>query len=163
VTPFKSILKCPLLILRTFKETQNGLKLGFGKSKQRDSPAEAATETLVANRLKELSGGDGDLYQTMSRLMFLDPKRITIPLDLVLSEARDYESHGNRLRAEVGYRIAGGISLYKGDVNGVNEYFSKAASFAGDTHPEYQMILKRSSEAVAVARKYYEEFSTLPT
>lgn len=137
------------------------MKLGFGRSKQKDPPPEAAPETLVANRLKELCGDDVDLYGAMSRLMFLDPKRITIPLELVLGEARDYESHGNKLRAEVGYRIAGGISLYKGDVNGVNEYFSKAAFFAGDSHPEYRIILKRSSEAVAIARKYYEEFSAL--
>jgi hypothetical protein len=77
--------------------------------------------------------------------MFLDPKKITVPLDAVLKEAQDYEAQGNKLRAEVGYRIAGGISLYKGDVEGVNKYFAKAASFAGDSHPEYQIILKRSS------------------
>jgi hypothetical protein len=85
------------------------------------------------------------------------------PLDRVLSEAQENEAQGNKLRAEVAYRIAGGISLYKGDMDGVSKYFSKAASFAGDSHPEYQAILKKSTEAVAVARKYYEEFgSSIP-
>jgi hypothetical protein len=65
------------------------------------------------------------------------------------------------LRAEVAYRIAGGISLYKGDLDGVKKYFEKAASFAGDSHPEYQVILKRSSDALNVARKYYEEFGSM--
>lgn len=133
------------------------MKLGFGKTKQKDPPG-TSSESLASTRLRELSGGDADLYGALSRLMFLDPKKITMPLDAVLEEAQDYEKQGNKLRAEVGYRIAGGIALYRGDVDGVNKYFAKAASFAGDSHPEYQVILKRSSEAVGVARKYYEEF-----
>ena len=135
------------------------MKLGFGKPKQKDAPSGASAETLTTNRLRELTGGDNDLFSAMSRLMFLDPKKIMIPLDRVLSETQEYEAQGNKLRAEVGYRIAGGIALYKGDLDGVNKYFSKAASFSSDSHPEYQIILKRSSEAVAVAKKYYEEFS----
>jgi len=138
------------------------MKIGFGKAKQKDPAPSATPETLTTTRLRELCGGDDDLFSAMSRLMFLDPKKIMIPIDRVLSEAQDYEAQGNKLRAEVGYRIAGGISLYKGDLDGVNKYFSKAASFASDSHPEYQNILKRSSEAVAVARKYYEEFNPGP-
>lgn len=137
------------------------MKLGLGKPKQKDPSTSANPESVSANRLRELCGGDGDLYGAMSHLMFLDPKRIMTPIDAVLKEAQDYEAQGNKLRAEVGYRIAGGISLSKGDLDGVNRYFSKAASFAGDSHPEYLIILKRSSEAVDIARKYYEEFGTL--
>lgn len=137
------------------------MKLGFGKPKQKNSPLETNTDSVVANRLKELCGGDSDLYGAMSRLMFLDPKKITTPLDRVLAEAQDSEAQGNKLRAEVGYRIAGGISLYRGDLDGVKKYFEKAASFAGDSHPEYQIILKRSDEAVKVARKFYDEFGSL--
>jgi hypothetical protein len=136
------------------------LRLGFGKAKPKDL-VEASAESVVANRLKELCGGDGDFYGAMSRLMFLDPKKITTPLDRVLGDAQGFESQGNRLRAEVAYRIAGGISLYKGDLDGVKKYFEKAASFAGDLHPEYQVLLKRSSDAVNVARKYYEEFGSM--
>jgi hypothetical protein len=137
------------------------LKLGFGKTKQKDPSLEINAQSVVANRLKELCGGDGDLYKAMSHLMFLDPKKITTPLDRVLTEAQGFEAQGNKLRAEIGYRIAGGISLYKGDLDGVRKYFEKAASFAGDSHPEYQTILKRSDEAVNIARKYYDEFRSL--
>jgi hypothetical protein len=136
------------------------LKLGFGKTKKKDAAPGANPESLASTKLRELTGGDSELYGALSHLMFLDPKKITVPLEAVLKEAQDYEAQGNKLRAEVGYRIAGGISLYKGDTDGVNKYFSKAASFAGDSHPEYQTILKRSSEAVAIARKYYEEFGS---
>jgi hypothetical protein len=93
--------------------------------------------------------------------MFLDPKKITAPLDHVVSDAQSFEAQGNKLRAEVGYRIAGGIALSKGDINGMKTYFEKAASFAGDSHPEYQVILKRSTEAVNIARKYYDEFASV--
>jgi len=134
------------------------LKLGFGKPKQKDPSIEGSAESAAGNRLKELCGGDSDLYGAMSRLMFLDPKKITMPLERVVGDAQEYEAQGNKLRAEVAYRIAGGISLYRSDVDSVNKFFSKAASLAGDSHPEYQVILKRSSEAVAIARKYYEEF-----
>ncbi len=114
----------------------------------------------MVTRLRELCGGDGDLYAAMSRLMFLDPKKIMTSLERVLSDAQGYEAQGNKLRAEVAYRIAGGISLYKGDLDGVNKYFAKAASFAGDSHPEYNYLIKRSSDAVAIARKYYDEFDS---
>ncbi len=133
------------------------MKIGFGKSKQKEQSEAAQPESIASKRLRALCGDDADLYRTMSRLMFLDPKKILSPLDKTLKEAEDYEAQGNKLRAEVSYRIAGGISLYRGDLAGVNKYFSKAASLAGDSHPEYQIILKRSSEAIAIAGKYYAE------
>lgn len=138
------------------------MKLGFGKPKQKEQSEGMMGESIISNRLKELCGNDTDLYLAMSHLMFLDPKKIMIPLDGLLKETQDYEAQGNKLRAEVGYRIAGGISLAKGDLDGVNKYFSKAAALAGDSHPEYQTILKRSSEAVSIASKYYEEFGPSP-
>lgn len=142
------------------KGIQQTLKLGFGKTKLKDQPAGANPESLASAKLRELSGADVGLYGALSHLMFLDPKKITAPLEAVLKEAQDYEAQGNKLRAEVGYRIAGGISLYKGDAEGVNKYFSKAASYAGDSHPEYQIVLKKTSEVMAIARKYYEEFGS---
>jgi len=118
-------------------------------------------EVTVSSRLQEFCGGDTELYNALSRLMFLDPKKITLPLESVLSEARDYELQGNSIRTEVGYRVAGGISLYKGEVEGVRTYFSKAASYAGDSHPEYKTIIKRADEAVTVARKFYENSDSI--
>ena len=93
--------------------------------------------------------------------MFLDPKKITTSIDQVASDGQAFEKQGDKLRAEVNYRIAGGIALSRGDQNGVKTYFEKAASLAGDSKPEYQVLLKRSDEAVSVARKFYEEFSSI--
>jgi len=145
----------------TFSQENKGvMKLGLGKAKPQNPSSNLNPEPIVATRLRELCGGDNDLYAAMSRLMFLDPKKIMTTLERVLSEAEEYGAQGNKLRAEVAYRIAGGISLFRGDLDGVNKYFAKAASFAGDSHPEYSFILKRSSEAVSIARKYYEEFES---
>ena len=88
--------------------------------------------------------------------MFLDPRKIVLPLESIISEARDYEAKGNNLRAEVGYRTAGGVSLYKGDTDGVRTYFAKAASLSSNSRPEYTALAKRADEAVSVSRKYYE-------
>ncbi len=92
----------------------------------------------------------------MSRLLFLDPQRITISLEEAIGQAAKFESMGNRTRAEVWYRIAGGIALHQGDADGVRKFFEKAASISGDSKPEYKTAASRSQEAVSVARKYYE-------
>lgn len=125
----------------------------FGRKKTLDA---THVEVTVSNRLQELCGGDSELYNVLSRLMFLDPKKITLSLESVLSEAQEYELQGNNIRSEVGYRVAGGICLYKGDAEGVRNYFSKAASYAGRAHPEYNVLVKRADEAVNIARKFYE-------
>lgn len=129
----------------------------FGRSKKtkEDVPA-APVEASSSSQLKELCGSDNELYVALSHLLLLDPKKIQTPLGNFVDEARDFEVKGNPLRAEVAYRIAGGVSLYKGDVEGVRTYFSKAASASGDSRPEYRVMAKRADEAVSVARKFYE-------
>ncbi len=131
------------------------LLFGRGKKKIADNPGANAPEEQIIGRLQELSGGDEELYSALSRLMFLDPKKILSPLENILNEAQEYELKGNKLRAEVGYRIAGGISLYRGDVEGVRKYLSKASSFSGEARPQYKVLAKRAEEAVAVAKKFY--------
>ena len=137
------------------------MKLGFRKPKQKGPAQEMNSESVVANRLKELCAGDADLYGALSRLLFLDPKKITTNIDQVVSDGQTFEKQGDKLRAEVNYRIAGGIALSRGDLNGMKTYFEKAAFLGGDSKPEYQVLLKRSDEAVNVARKFYEEFSSI--
>jgi len=108
------------------------------------------------NRLQELTGSDSEMYQSLARLLFLEPKRITTPLETVLSEASDFESKGDKMRAEVWYRIAGGIALYRRDVAAVRKYFDKASSLAGDSRPEYKIMSHRAEDAVGIAQKFYE-------
>ena len=142
---------------------ESRIALLFGRSKKKTPDASAATvvEVSVSSQLKELCGGDNELYVALSHLLLLDPKKIQIPIEIFLDEARDFEAKGNSLRAEVAYRVAGGVSLYKGDIDGVRTYFSKAGSFSGDSRPEYRVIAKRADEAVSIAKKFYETSETL--
>lgn len=137
------------------------MKLGFRKPKIKDPAIEISSESVAANRLKDLCAGDADLYGALSRLMFLDPKKITTSIEQVVSDAQNFEKQGDKLRAEVKYRIAGGIALSRGDPNAMRTYFEKAGALAGDSKPEYQVVLKRSDQAANVARKFYEEFGSI--
>ena len=126
----------------------------FGRKKTQASTVNS--ESALLSKLQDVTGSDAELYLVMSKLLFLDPKRITTPLDEVLKQASQLESSGSRMRAEVWYRIAGGIALYKQDVDGVRKFFEKASSLAGDSRPEYKTIAKRAEDAINVAKKYYE-------
>lgn len=119
-----------------------------------------ATPELIPTRLQEIAaeiaGKDSELYWALSRVMFLDPKRITLSLEQALKQASDQEKTGNRIRAEVWYRVAGGIALYHGDVESVRKFFAKANSIAGDSRREYKIVAEESEKAVEISRKYYE-------
>jgi hypothetical protein len=110
----------------------------------------------VLSRLQEITGNDIEMYRSMSRLLFMDPKKITTSLEEAVSQATTFEAAGSKTRAEVWYRIAGGIALYRGDAEGVRKFFEKAASISGNSKPEYTTAASRSQEAVSIARKYYE-------
>jgi hypothetical protein len=126
----------------------------FGKKKAQAQSNQS--EPVVLNRLQEIVGNDAEMYQSMSRLLFLDPKKIPTSLEDAVSQASSFESAGNQLRAELWYRIAGGIALYRGDAESVRKFFEKAAQYSGNSKPEYKTVAERSSDAVSIARKYYE-------
>ncbi len=129
----------------------------FGREKKKPSDSPSGMVVVsVSSRLRELCGGDEEMCSALSRLMFLDPRKIVSPLQNVLSDAQDNESKAKNLQAEVGYRIAGSLSLWKGDAEGVRKYFMKASTFAGESRPEYRIVGKRADEAVSISRKYYE-------
>ena len=111
----------------------------------------------MLSRLQEITGNDTEMYHSMSRLLFLDPKKITTSLEEAVSQATNFESTGNKTRAEIWYRIAGGMALYRGDIEGVRKFFERAASISGNSKPEYKIAASRSQEAVSIARKYYED------
>jgi hypothetical protein len=131
----------------------------FGKKKNQSSSAGNSSENqepMVLSKLQEITAGDADMYQSLSRLLFLDPKKITTSLEDAISQATTFDSMGSKTRAEVWYRIAGGIALYRGDPESVRKFFEKASSIAGDRRPEYKTIANRSQDAVNLARKFYE-------
>lgn len=134
--------------------------LGLFGRKKNQTPSTANPsenpEPMVLSKLQELTGSDAEMYQSLSRLLFLDPKKITTSLEEATSQASTFDSTGNKTRAEVWYRIAGGIALHQGDAEGVRKFFEKAYSIAGNSRPEYKTIASRSQDAVNLARKFYE-------
>jgi hypothetical protein len=158
----KSLWRSSLKWTRNTRKTKHWtlrgiLKMRFRKEKVHvDSSPSEALAAIGSMRLHELTSGDEELYQALSRLMFLDPAKIKTPLERLLSEAQDFENKGDRLRAEIDYRIAGSIALYKGDIDGLKTYFSKASALTRDRRPEYDTIMKKSTQAINVAKKFYE-------
>ncbi len=128
----------------------------FKRKQKEDPPQTGPIEAVIPTRLQEISGKDTELYWAMSRVMFLDPKRITTSLENAVKQAADHEATGNRIRAEIWYRIAGGIALYHGDVEGVRKFFQKALSTAGEPRREYKAISEQPEQAVEISKKYYE-------
>jgi hypothetical protein len=131
----------------------------FGRKKNQASPAgnpPGNLEPMVLSKLQEITGSDAEMYRSLSRLLFLDPKKITTSLEDAVAQANTFDSMGNKTRAEVWYRIAGGIALYRGDAESVRKFFEKASSIAGNSRPEYKTIATRSQDAVNLARKFYE-------
>ena len=131
----------------------------FGRKKDQTTPAgnsPANQEPMVLSKLQEITGSDAEMYRSLSRLLFLDPKKITTSFEDAVSQATTFDSTGNKTRAEVWYRIAGGIALYRGDAESVRKFFEKAYSIVGESRPEYKTIASRSQDAVNLARKFYE-------
>ena len=107
----------------------------------------------------DLCDGNTELYQSLARILILDPRRITVPLESFIADGQDRETKGDNLRAELAYRIAGALALYKGDKEAVQKYFEKALSLASASRPEYKMLSQHAGDAVEVARRYYESAS----
>ncbi len=126
------------------------------KTKEDPPPQTGPVEAVIPTRLQEIAGKDTELYWAMSRVMFLDPKRITTSLENAVKQAADHEAAGNKIRAEVWYRIAGGIALYRGDVEGVRKFFQKALSMAPEPRREYKLMSEQPEHAVDLSKKYYE-------
>src|SRR6266571_4599611 len=83
----------------------------FGKKENQTSPTGNPPENQeppVLSKLQEITVGDAEMYQSLSRLLFLDPKKITTSFEDAVSQATTFDSSGNKTRAEVWYRIAGG-------------------------------------------------------
>jgi hypothetical protein len=138
------------------RKRRSQLTLGLLGKKKPQTQTATNPEPAVLSRLQEITGNDEEMYRCMSRLLFMDPKKITTSSEEAVSQATNFEATGDKIRAEIWYRIAGGIALYKGDAEAVRKFFEKAASISGGSKPEYKTIATRAQEAVSIAGKYYE-------
>ena len=105
--------------------------------------------------LKKICGDDQETYEVLSNAMFLDPRKIDVPMNTAVEKAKKLEKAKDRVRARMWYEIAGRLAIYEGDVKKVTEYFGKCEK----TSPDIKYpILKNPKKAVAKAQEYYKKY-----
>jgi hypothetical protein len=125
----------------------------FGKRKE-EIVVEETTEQSPTE-LQMVCGGDREVYQALSHVMFLDPTKIRMTMEEAVKKANEFEKEGDKLKAKIHYEIAGGLAIYKGDVAKVKQYFGKAQKLS---KKEKYYILKVPEKAVAKAQEYYRQY-----
>ena len=138
----------------------------FGRGKKKLEEKAVAKPSPTVERLKTICEelGKPELIGAMSNFLYLGPNRIRVPLESFLSEAQEYETKGNNLRAEVSYRIAGSLSLFREgtSVNYLNpgltfvNHFKAAQRLAADPR-KYDSLLSDPKGSLEIARRYYTE------
>jgi len=104
--------------------------------------------------LEQICLNDSEVYEALKDTMFLNPLRIDVSFDNAVSNARKFEKEKNYLKAALWYKIAGGLAIYKGDINKVRECFGKYAKLTG----KKLKILEVTEEAVKKAQEYYQRY-----
>jgi len=124
----------------------------FGKKTKKVE--EKSTVESSLDDFEEAFKNKPELADALKNTMFLDPRKIDITLKDAVSKAREMERKGDKLRAAIWYRIAGGLAIYKGDVSKVKEYFGKYSKLTGKS----LKILEIPEECVKGAQKYYAKY-----
>jgi hypothetical protein len=120
-----------------------------------ENPAGQRAELL--SELQQLVRDDKETYEALSATMFLNPKNIEFSLKEAVENAKKAKDAGDKARAGMWYAVAGGLSIYEGNVKKVVEYYSEAEKIIGKRYK----ILKNPEKAVNIAQEYYKKF--LPT
>jgi len=123
------------------------------RRKKKEQDIHFKTEKLPTE-LEQICGDDQETYRMLSNAMFLDPRKIKVPINTATREANRLEKAKDLLKARIWYEIAGGLAIYEGDVKRVTEYFGKCEAISPET--KYS-ILKNPKKAVAKAQEYYKK------
>jgi hypothetical protein len=111
-----------------------------------------AVETM--SDLERVCSGDKEVYEALRGTIFLDPRNIEISMKDSEKRAKGLEKKGDKLGARTWYETAGGLAIYKGDVEKVKKYFGKCAELSPDSN---YTILKIPERAVSKAQEYYQK------
>ena len=138
----------------------------FGRGKKKLEEKAVAKPSPTTERLKAICEelGKPELIGAMNNFLYLEPNKIRVPLESFLSDAQEYETKGNILLAEVGYRIAGMLSLQRESTSDsyLNPNFAFASHFKAAqrlaTDPKkYETLLSDPKGSFEIARRYYTE------
>ncbi|MBE0520028.1 hypothetical protein IBX35_03185 [Candidatus Bathyarchaeota archaeon] len=124
------------------------------RRKKKEQKIQVESEKSLTE-LEQICGSDQETYEALSNVMFLDPRKINVPINTAVKEAKKLEKAKDLLRARMWYEIAGGLAIYEGDAKKVVEYFGKSEKIP----PEINYpILKNPKKAVAKAQEYYKKY-----
>jgi hypothetical protein len=104
--------------------------------------------------LEQLCGGDKETYNALSPVLFLDPRKIAVPVKQAADNAKKSEKEKDLVSARMWYEIAGGLAIYEGNVEKVAEYYEGAQRVTGQKY----LILENPEKAVAKAQEYYKKY-----
>ena len=124
------------------------------RRKKREQKIQVKSEESLTE-LEQICGPDQEIYEALSNVMFLDPRKIDVSMSTAIKEAKKLEKAKDFLRARMWYEMAGGLAIYEGNAKKVIEYFSKSEKISPDT--KYP-ILKDPKKAVAKAQEYYKKY-----
>jgi len=108
----------------------------------------------ITTDFEEFCGKDKDVYEALHKIMFLDPRKIKVPMSEAEEKAKLFEKQEDVQEARIWYDIAGGLAIYEGDVEKVKRYFGKSAKLSSES--DYP-ILKIPEKAVRKAGEYYRK------
>jgi hypothetical protein len=121
----------------------------FGKKKEAK-----VTEQVKMSDLEQLCGGDEETYNALSPIMFLDPRKIAVPMTQAADNAKKGEKEKDSVSARMWYEVAGGLAIYEGNVKKVIEYYEGAQRVTGQKY----LILNNPEKAIAKAQEYYKKY-----
>lgn len=124
----------------------------LGKFRKKEKKSEEKPRRLT--ELEQLCGNDKETYEALLNTMYLNPKKLGVTMKEAAENAKKAEKEKDFVKANLWYRIAGGLAIYEGNVKKVVEYFSECQKISGVSYP----ILKNPEKAVATAQEYYKRF-----
>lgn len=126
------------------------------KKKEAQETMQAKPETMV----DELSGGNKELHEALSRTLLLSPERLVKEgIDFHAAKAEEHEKAGRATNARIEYQIAGQLALHDGKLPLIQKYFKKALDVEPDSQYkkafEYFAKKENAERAITAAREFY--------
>jgi len=133
-----------------------GLLDKFRKKKTKEHTLTKQTKRVEeATNLEKICADDKESYEALRESMFLDPRKLDVPMKDSVEKAKSFEKQGKKVEARIWYEVAGGLAIYEGDVEQVKKYFSKCKELSPNSaYP----ILKIPEKAVSKAQEYYGKY-----
>jgi len=125
----------------------------FRKKKKEEKPSEEVKKT--ATDLEIICGDDKETYEASHNTMFLDPRKIGTSMKEAAKKAKKFEKSGDTVRTRTWYETAGGLAIYKGDVEKVKQFFGKCQELFPKS--SYK-ILENPKKVVKKAQEYYQKY-----